>query len=215
MRLIRKVQSRLVEKHLTKIVQPYTLVGPEAIHNLYALAQRIEEEQIPGDVIECGVYRGGTAAILGRTATHSKMGRTVWLFDSFRGMPPTTDADGNEAREWVGKLVAAPEEVRALLARAGADLDKVKIVPGLFQDTFPALRIEKVALLNLDCDWYESVKLCLEKFYDAVVSRGFVSLDDYGYWKGCRLAVDGFFAERGLSHRLQKVDATVHWFQKL
>ena len=101
-----------------------------------------------------------------------------------------------------------------LLHRTGADLSRVRIVPGLFQDSFPAVHIPQIALLNIDADWYESVKLCLEKFYHAVVPRGFVSIDDYGDWPGCRRAVDEFFQTRALPFPLQRVDQTAHWFQK-
>src|SRR5882724_4728287 len=104
MGLIRKIQNQLVERRITKLVLPHTLVGLERVQNLCKLAQRVEDEKIPGDVVECGVYNGGTAAILARIATRSRMGRTVWLFDSFQGMPQTTEADGIEAREYVGKV---------------------------------------------------------------------------------------------------------------
>src|SRR5271169_3121830 len=104
MGLIRKIQNRLTEKHITKLVLPHTLVGLERVQNLCRLAQRIEDEKIPGDVVECGVYNGGTAAILARIATRSRMRRTVWLFDSFKGMPETTERDGLEAQEYVGKV---------------------------------------------------------------------------------------------------------------
>jgi O-methyltransferase len=115
MTLLQRFQDQLIERRLTKLILPHTLVSPERIHNLYVLAKRIEDENVPGDVIECGVYKGGTAAILARTATHSKMGRTVWLFDSFQGMPPTTEVDGNAAKEWIGKLATTPEGVREVL----------------------------------------------------------------------------------------------------
>lgn len=207
--------NRFLERRITKIIQPYTMVGPERIHNLYVLAQRIEREKIPGDVVECGVYKGGTAAILARVATRSKLSRSVWLFDSFQGMPPTKDLDGSAAKEWIGKLATSPEPVRQVLERCGADLSKVRIVPGLFQDTFGQIEIPRIALLNLDCDWYESVKLCLHKFYDCVVPGGFISLDDYGYWPGCKLAVDEFFRERSLPYHLHEVDDTARWFQKV
>jgi len=215
MSALAKIWDEFQEKRITKRVQPYTLVSQERLHNLYVLARRIEEERIPGDVVECGVYKGGTAALLARSATRSKMGRTVWLFDSFQGMPPTTDADGNEAKEWVGKLTTSPSEVEAVVGGAGASLERVRIVPGFYQDTFSGVEIPKIALLNLDCDWYESVKLCLHKFYDSVMPGGFVSFDDYGYWPGCKQAVDEFFKVRALPYTLQKVDDCARWFQKV
>ena len=105
--------------------------------------------------------------------------------------------------------------VEKLLRRTGADLSRVRIVPGLFQDTFPSVRIPQIALLNIDADWYESVKLCLESFYNAVVPHGFISIDDYGAWPGCRRAVDEFFQSRELSVSLQPVDDAAHWLQKI
>ena len=215
MGLIRKIQNQLLERRITKLVLPHTLVGLARVQNLCRLAQRIEDEEIPGDVVECGVYNGGTAAILARIATRSRMGRTVWLFDSFQGMPQTTEADGIEAREYVGKVLGSAKQVQELLQRTGADLRRVHIVPGLFQETFPSTPIPQIALLNIDADWYESVKLCFEKFYDSVVSQGFVSIDDYGHWPGCRAAVDEFFQVRGLAYTLHEVDYTARWFQKV
>lgn len=211
--------NRLLERRLTKTVQPYTLVSPERIHNLYVLAQRIEEKRIPGDVIECGVCNGGTAAILARLASRSRLNRTVWLLDSFQGMPEVTEhdgvsADGRTARSHVGQEVGDIHRVQRVLRQAGAKLDRVRIVPGWFQDTFPTVTAKQVALLNIDADWYESVALCLNTFYDRVAMGGFISIDDYGHWPGCKKAVDEFFARRDLQHKLIAVDYTAHWFQK-
>jgi macrocin-O-methyltransferase TylF-like protien len=214
MSLLHHLQSRFAEQRIARLIRRNTMVGPERIQNLARLAQRIEDDRLPGDVLECGVYKGGTAALLARSATHSSLPRTLWLFDVFQGMPPATSADGPEAPTWVGNLVSSPQRVQRLLRRVGADLSRVRLVPGLFQDTFPSVRIPQIALLNIDADWYESVKLCLHTFYDSVVPGGFISLDDYGAWPGCRLAVDEFFRLRGLTYPLHRVDSTAHWFQK-
>jgi O-methyltransferase len=215
MKSLRRFQDYFLRKRLIKLVSPHTLADPVRVENLCTLAQRIDDERIPGDVVECGVYNGGTAAVLARIATRSRMGRMVWLFDSFKGMPEITERDGVDARKYVGQVLGTPEQVRELIQRAGADLTRVRIIAGLFQDTFPKIQIPRIALLNIDADWYESVKLCLEKFYDPIVPGGFVSIDDYGHWQGCRQAVDEFFQIRGLSHPLQTVDYTARWFQKL
>jgi O-methyltransferase len=214
MNTLAKVWDKFQEKRLIQAVLPYTLVSPDRIHNLYVLARRIEEEGVPGDVVECGVYNGGTAAILARAATHSTMNRTVWLFDSFQGMPPTADVDGVAAKEWVGKLATSPDKVREVLERTGAKLDRVRIVAGFFEETLEKVKIPRIAILNLDCDWYESVRLCLHKLYDSVVPGGFVSFDDYGHWPGCKLAVDEFFKERSLPYALQQVGDSARWFRK-
>jgi len=219
MTLIEKFQDRLRERWITRIVRPYTLVGPERIHSLYVLAQRIEKEQIPGDVMECGVCNGGTAALLARFATRSRLDRTVWLLDSFEGMPVPTAEDGDgpgadAAKDHIGKERGDVDRVRSVLVRAGADMKRVRIVPGWFSDTFPSVTTAPIALLNIDADWYESVKLCLETFYDRVASGGFISIDDYGHWPGCRKAVDEFLQARNLKCQLQQVDYTARWFRK-
>ena len=119
---------------MAQLIRRNTMVARARIQNLERLAQRIEDEQIPGDVVECGVYKGGTAAILARQATHSKLPRTVWLVDTFQGMPAATEADGPGAASWVGSLTSSPKRVERLLRRTGADLSGVRIgtrnVPG-------------------------------------------------------------------------------------
>ncbi|MDJ0728376.1 MAG: TylF/MycF/NovP-related O-methyltransferase [Crocosphaera sp.] len=206
-------------KHLEYIkakVQPFTLVGPERMESLYNLSQRIDLENIPGDVMECGICNGGTAAILAHFASNtSKYNRTTWLFDSFAGMPETTKEDEEEAKKYIGKDVGDLAKVLTVLNLVNSDMTKVKIVKGWFEDTFPTVNIPKIALLNIDADWYASVMLCLDTFYDAVVPGGFISFDDYGHWPGCRKAVDEFFEKRQLSYKLHEVDYTARWIQKL
>lgn len=214
MSFITQQWDRFLERRLTKLILPDTLVGPERVHNLFVLANRIEKENIPGDVIECGVCNGGTAAVLARFATRSQLDRTVWLLDSFQGMPVTTAEDGKAAEAHIGKEVGDIGRVKRVLQRAGADMSRIRILPGWFQDTFASVTAPQIALLNIDADWYESVKLCLDTFYDRVVTGGFISFDDYGHWPGCKKAVDEFFQMRGLSPTLHRVDYTAHWFKK-
>src|SRR5216683_2380770 len=207
---LKRIWDNWAIDRLEKQVLPYTLVGPERIRNLYRLSERIEKERIPGDVIECGVCNGGTAAVLARTASRSPLQRTVWLLDSFQGMPDVTaedgiGRDGDTAESHVGKEVGDAERVRQVLKTVRADMSRVRILPGWFQGTFPSVTTKEIALLNIDADWYESVKLCLNTFYDRVVPGGFVSFDDYGYWPGCKRAVDEFFSARELPHKLVPV----------
>jgi O-methyltransferase len=211
---LQELIEKFKEKRIARLIRRKSMIDSVRAASLLRLAQRIEDEQIPGDVVECGVYRGGSAATMARVATHSRFPRTVWLFDSFQGMPPATEADGPGAADWVGKLSYDSRKVQKLLGQTGSDLSRVRIVEGFFADTFPTVNIPQIALLNVDSDWYESVKICLEKFYDCVVPGGFISMDDYGSWPGCRLAVDEFFKKRGLSWKIHPVDSTAHWFQK-
>lgn len=92
--------------------------------------------------------------------------------------------------------------------------DRLHIVEGWFADTFPQVQIERIGLLHIDADWYESVSLCLERFYDRVVPGGFIVVNDYGTWRGCRAAVDEFLERRGLRARLRWVDPGTRYLQK-
>jgi O-methyltransferase len=214
MNLIHRTHRRFANRHILKVVQPYTLIGLERILSLCSLADRIERDRIPGDVMECGVCNGGSAAILAHFAARSTLKRTVWLLDSFQGMPQSTTSDGDEAKTRVGKEVGGQARVREVLSLVRANMDQVRIVPGWFEDTFPTLPVREIALLNIDADWYKSVKLCLETFYDRVVPGGFVAFDDYGHWPGCRKAVDEFFQSRQIPVALNKVDYTARWMRK-
>jgi O-methyltransferase len=214
MGFILNLKNDLKEKYISALIRRNTMLTPARIESLKNLAHRIDEEGIPGDFIECGVYKGGSAALVMRVATRSRFQRNAWLFDVFQGMPPATSLDGPDAVNWVGNLRSSPEKVSRLLRRVGVDMTRVHIVPGLFQETFPTVRLQQIAFLNIDADWYESVKLCLEKFYDVVAPGGFVSFDDYGAWPGCRLAVDEFFERRRLPYKLVPVDPEACWFQK-
>lgn len=109
------------------------------------------------------------------------------------------------------------EKVRELLfKKLKLDNKVIHLVKGWFNDTLPIHKndIGKIALLHLDCDWYESVKICLEELYDSVIEGGFIFIDDYGHWRGCKKAVDEFIKERDLKIELVKSDYTGVYFQK-
>jgi macrocin-O-methyltransferase TylF-like protien len=212
---LRLLPHSVRQKRLLRLVRPFSLVQKPRLRSLYELAYRIESEKIPGDVVECGVYNGGTAAILAHFATRSPLQRTLWLFDSFEGMPQTTVRDGEAASQYVGQLAGNVETVRSVLALVGANLERAHIIKGWFEESFRSVTIPRIALLNIDADWYESVKLCLDMFYDAVVPGGFISIDDYGHWPGCKQAVDEFLVARGISPNLHVVDYSARWFQKV
>ncbi len=219
MRWVLDLWNRYQRRRIRNLVLPYTLVGSGRVNHLYALAQQIEKERVPGDVVECGVCNGGTAAVLARFASRSRMSRTVWLFDSFQGMPLVTkedgiNFDGETAESHIGKELGDPARVNEVLRKVRANMGRVRIVPGWFQETLTSCNAKEIAMLNIDADWYESVKLCLETFYDRVSPGGFVCFDDYGHWPGCKTAVDEFFQTRRLPYKLVFVDYAACWFQK-
>ncbi len=176
--------------------------------NLLRLLQRLDRDQIPGSVVECGVARGGTAALLSLHTSASPVLRDVWLYDSFEGLPEPTREDGAEAVTLshdrvqgrlvpIGEYVGGLEDVRSYLFRqCRLPQDRIHLVPGWFQDTLASYGGGPIALAHLDGDWYESVRTCLEALWPSVSPGGYVVVDDYGHWEGARRATREFLARQ-------------------
>jgi hypothetical protein len=146
---------------------------------------------------------------------HSGVERTLWVFDTFDGIPPPTHADPDYeiAVRYTGQFRGELDDVTSLFERLGI-LDKARLIKGRFEDTVPQSPVRAIAVLHVDGDWYESVKTCLEHLYDRVSSGGIVQIDDYGHWAGARKAVDEFLAARAISVPLQYLDYTGRQFVK-
>jgi hypothetical protein len=173
------------------------------------IALRAVRSSIPGSFVECGVARGGCSALMALIARGEDKHRKTWLFDSFEGLPPQSELDGeqksvrhkdrkaNDLAE--GYCYGSYEDVYQLLFdKLNLSREDVIMVKGWFQDTLTDCKSRAgIAVLRLDGDWYESTKCCLENLYDNVSVGGYVIIDDYSLL-GCRLAVDEFIANREL-----------------
>ena len=210
-------------------VCPYAQQNFASLSNVYDLTILIERNHVPGSIVECGVWRGGCAAVMGVVSANLGSGRKVWLFDSFEGMPEAGPMDIGENAERLatnrmnGRLVPINVNVaqidgvrRFLFEELVLDPEKVVLVKGWFQDTLPEAKnkLEQIALLRIDGDWYESTKVCLEQLFDTVTAGGYVIIDDYGFFPGCKAAVDEFIKARELKVELKPVDYSRVYFQK-
>jgi len=207
---------------LYQVIKPFTMVGDKRLQALYTHTRRILQSGLAGNVVECGVAGGGTsgllAALLGEMAPQNMR---LFCCDSFSGMPDPTAHDkhnGQEANDtgWGAGTCSAPESsVQSLCEQLGV-LDRITIVKGYFEDTLPAWKdiIGPIALLHADGDWYSSTKAIFENLYDQVLPGAYIQVDDYGYWEGCRLALDEFFAARNMAVKLYPIDATGVYFFK-
>src|ERR1700687_896886 len=200
----RVIRDSLVLSEAIFKVTPYTLLRVNDLKSLHWSARELDRNGIAGDFVECGVYRGGSAALLGATMRRSPFPRHLWLFDSFQGLPRPTEADGPSAVPFNGELVSEEQNVRRLLSKVGVPSNRVHIVPGWFHETLPRSQVTRVALLHIDADWYESIKLCLEHFYDVLSPGAVVVLDDYDCWPGCKAALDEFAAARAVKITLTR-----------
>lgn len=213
---------------LFKKVYPYTMLSWQRLSNAYELARQVEKDNLKGAFIECGVWKGGCAAVMAFVAEKFNGKRKIWLFDSFEGLPEPTEEDGKMAEDYaqkksggkletIDKCVGPMEDVKKLFFEIlRINPENVVIEKGWFQDTLPSAKnkIGAISVLRLDGDWYESTKCCLENLYDNVVRGGYVIIDDYGYWEGARRAVDEFFEERKISPALIKIDSAGVYFKK-
>ena len=198
-------------RYRSLFAEHFTMLPARRGRALYRLARQVEREDVPGDLVDCGVWNGGSTALLSAGAP----GRRVWAFDSFEGLPAPGALDGPRSEGRAGTLQGSPERVREAVARYGNDAG-LRIVKGWFEDTFPATQEEigAIAVLHVDGDWFSSVSLTLEAFYERVSAGGYVVIDDYGGWEGARAAVDGFRSRRGIVAPLEVVDDSGRFWRK-
>ncbi len=209
-RMARKVKEFWVNR-LVRKVTPYTLCDSERIKSLINLSAYVNLEGIEGDFVECGTYKGGTAAVLSK---YMGAGRRLYLYDSFEGLPETSEKDGAEAAKWVGKCVGSVEDVKEVMKLVQTKDDQHVIRKGWFEQTFREALPNKVALLHCDADWYSSVMIVLDTFYPLIPEGGCIVLDDFGYWEGCREAFYDFCEKRGEKPLLERVGRSqAYWIK--
>lgn len=212
-------------------VRRNTMSSFERLATLWQQVAHLDRYSIQGALVECGVWKGGSAGMMALShlgATGGKPSRELHLFDSFEGLPEPGKLDGTKAdsysghrmdgkMEAIGKCVGPIEDVERLLFREIGYPEKlVRFHKGWFQDTIHAGLREpsRIALLRLDGDWYESTKVCLDHLYDRVVPGGIVVMDDYGHWEGCKRATDEFIARLGKPVYLHHIDYTGRYWIK-
>ncbi len=208
------------------LVIGYTQLSYERLMTLYEQVAYIERRQLPGAFVECGVWRGGGAAMMALANLAESAGRRViHLFDSFEGMPdPSAEFDGPEAarlmeqaaEQGVACNAAAPEDALRLIERIGYPAEFVRVHKGWFQDTLPAARdgIGPIALLRIDGDWYDSTRVVFEQLYHRVTPGGVIVIDDYGHFEGCRRATDEFLSVHAPHAYLHHIDYTGRYLIK-
>ncbi|WP_333504442.1 TylF/MycF/NovP-related O-methyltransferase [Nitratidesulfovibrio sp. 1201_IL3209] len=203
-------------------VRPFTRLNIRRARSLYDLAVRVCREDIPGNIVECGVAAGGSSMLLALVVQkHSRFPRKVFAFDTFTGMPDPEDVDtanGVPADDtgWGTGTCAAPEDfVREQCRRLGVG-DIVQTRKGLFDASLPAHRHEigEIALLHLDADWYSSTMAILDNLFDQLGDDALLQIDDYGAWDGCKKAILDYSARHDLFFDIHDIDGTGVWCAK-
>lgn len=194
--------------------------------NLRFCIESVLQRGVPGDLIETGVWRGGATIFMrGVLKAYGVSDRTVWVADSFEGLPePDAEKFPLEAKAHHGKVMdkvydhfaVGLEEVRRNFSAYDLLDDQVRFLQGWFCDTLPSAPIGPLAVMRLDGDYYESTRDALTNLYDKLAPGGFVIIDDYGEdsWTYCRKAVDEFRAARTIQEPLVRVDSKCYYWQR-
>ena len=209
-------------RRIYELIKPYTMVGVQRLYSLFSNAKRICEQNLSGNFVECGVAAGGSSAMLGYVIKkYSRLPRKLFSFDTFEGMPDAGEKDvafGVSAQDtgWGKGTCAAPLESLEAISKILDSWDYILPFKGLFADTLPVHKKEigQIALLHADGDWYESTMDIFRNLYDSVLEDGFIQIDDYGYWDGCKRAIHEFEAEKRVNFHLKVIDATGVSFTK-
>lgn len=204
----------------------YTMVTLVRLDNIERCIDDVITRGVPGDFIETGVWRGGTTIFMrALLKARGVTDRVVWAADSFEGLPtPDPERFPNEARAHASQamttefkhLAASREDVEANFARFGLLDEQVRFLQGWFKDTLPVAPVERLSVMRLDGDYYESTMDALTNLYDKLSVGGYVVIDDYGEsaWTYCAKAVDEFRASRGIDAPLVRVDSKCYYWQR-
>ena len=202
---------------------PYTMTTIPRMHALFEAVRHIERLGIEGDVVECGVWRGGSSMLAALTLMEEQApARELWLYDTFEGMSEPTEHDVSAGGDRVSEnweryrrrldhpvfAYAGLAEVQANMTSTGYPTDRIRYVAGKVEETIPATMPNRIALLRLDTDWYESTRHELEHLYPRLAPGGVLIIDDYGAWQGARRAVDEWRASIPAPPLLLRVDST-------
>ena len=209
--------DRELKQAIARIAPAYSMVDLPRLRHLAMLSAEIAERRIAGAVVECGTWRGGGLALIDFVLRRAHDPRSLWGFDSFAGLPPPGSRDDAAVHRafFSGWCSASPNDVVAAFAALGSPREQLHLVPGWLADTLATADTGPIALLNVDVDWYDSVKTALDVLVPRVTPNGFVNIDDYGRWRGCDAAVHDFVREqRWPATLLQRQGRFGAWFRK-
>jgi hypothetical protein len=196
------------------------MISRERLDNIQECLESVIADDVPGDLIETGVWRGGATIFMRAIlAAHGIEDRTVWVADSFQGFPPTAarnqaiDQESDFTGGWGDALYRVDlETVVGNFERYGLLDGQVQFLAGWFADTLPTAPIEQLAVLRLDGDLYESTQDALTALYPKLSAGGYVIVDDYGCWEACRRAVDDYRHTEQISDTIHEIDGEgVFW----
>lgn len=206
-----------------QICSTKSMTSIERMFSLYTSTEYVLKNNIKGDFVECGVWKGGSSLLIALILKKNNItDRNIYLYDTFEGMSEPTaedvDLNGVSAKKQLTDsniedqksvwCYSGIDEVKKNFSDNNLDLSKINFVKGKVEDTIPNTIPTDIALLRLDTDWYTSTKHEMVNLFPILNSKGILIIDDYGHWKGCRDAVDEYFLEQKLSPMINRIDYT-------
>lgn len=209
------------DARIIEAVAPYTMTSVERLLALMDAVRYVSRNGVPGDVAECGVWKGGSMMAAALTfLEEGDTDRGIYLYDTFEGMSEPGEHDVSFDDVPASRQLAETErntgvwcyssldEVKANVVSTGYPSDRLSFIKGKIEDTVPGILPESLSILRLDTDWYESTRHELEHLFPLLSPGGIMIIDDYGHWKGARKAVDEFLRGAGKGHYLHRIDFT-------
>jgi hypothetical protein len=209
--------------NIYKKVKPYTICSQARVNATINAVKHVIKNNIEGDFIECGVYKGGQIMAMILALNELKEERDIYLYDTFSGMPApekweVKNKSGSRALDKFNKLKISEtssnwcrstiNDVRKNVYSIPYNKSKIHFVKGMVEDTLPKNEHDKISLLRLDTDWYSSTKIELELLFPKLLKGGYLIIDDYGHWSGAKKAVDEYITNNKLMITLCEDDGT-------
>lgn len=205
------------------LCRPFTQTTVERLYSLYQSCLYVINNKIEGDLVECGVWKGGSSMMMALTfLSKGVTDKTIFMYDTYEGMSEPSEHDVAFDGELAAKKMkeedkmaddsiwcyASIEEVTKNIESTGYPMDKIKLIKGKVEDTLSLHLPQKIALLRLDTDFYESTKVELEKMYPLLSTKGPLIIDDFGHWEGAKKAVLEYFKKQDYQPLLNRIDLT-------
>jgi O-methyltransferase len=219
--LVREKTDSVVRraKGLDNNPRAHTMIGIDRLTNIQRCVEQVLDEHVPGDLIEAGVWRGGAAAFMRAILKARGVGdRTVWVADSFAGLPPPEEdrypadkGDDHHGHSW---LAISLDEVKATFRAYGLLDDQVRFLQGWFKDTLPHAPIDRLAVIRLDGDMYGSTMDSLSSLYPKLSVGGYIILDDWDLIPSCRRAIEDYRAANGITEPVLAVDGVAGYWRR-
>lgn len=199
------------------LVKPFSMTSRERITELFNSLEYVRKNKIGGDIVECGVWKGGNIlGIIEYLQHHNITDKKVWLYDTFQGMTKPEDVDRDYTNKKAENMMNEPivlalsplEDVKKVLSESKFNEENIVYVVGDVSETLTQKENipKKISILRLDTDWYKSTKDELNYLYPILEDKGVLIVDDYGHWQGSKLAVDEYFSEYDV--KIEVIDYT-------